>query len=118
MWDAHGDRVQFYLVYIREAHAIDSAAPMGGGAAPIVEDPLHLAERKEVARTCMRAIELEDLDALVDDVTDEAARAYGGWPDRLVLIDVNGQVAYQSKPGPWGFDTAEFEQAILRESDL
>ena len=54
--------MQFYVVYIREAHAIDSAAPMGGGAAPIVEDPLHLAERKEVARTCMRAVELEELD--------------------------------------------------------
>ena len=52
--------MQFYVVYIREAHAIDSAAPMGGGAAPIVEDPLHLAERKKVARTCMRAIELEE----------------------------------------------------------
>ena len=60
----------------------------------------------------MRAIELEDLDGLVDDVTDDVARAYGGWPDRLVLIDTEGLVTYQSEPGPWGFAPDELEQAI------
>lgn len=103
------------MVYIREAHAIDSSAPMGGGAAPIVEDPLHLEERREVARTCMRAIELEPLDTLIDDVDDDVARVYGGWPDRLVLVDRDGTVAYQGLPGPWGFDPAELRAAIEAE---
>lgn len=107
--------MQFYVVYIREAHAIDSVAPMGGGAAPIVEDPLHVEERRALARTCMQAVELEDLDTLIDEVDDDVARAYGAWPDRLVLIDLEGRVSFQGLPGPWGFDPEELERAIQVE---
>jgi len=28
--------------------------------------------------------------------------AYTGWPDRLHVIDVDGRVAYKSRPGPFG----------------
>ena len=31
--------MQFYVVYIREAHAIDSDSPLGGEGMPIFEDP-------------------------------------------------------------------------------
>jgi len=79
---------------------------------------MHLLERKSVARACMRAIELEALDTLVDDVTDEVAQAYSAWPDRLFLIDRAGKVAYQGLPGPWGFDPDELEKAILLEAGL
>ena len=106
------------MVYIREAHAIDSEKPLGGGRSPIIEDPLHLGERKQVARACMRAIELEIIETLVDDVSDEVARAYSAWPDRLVLIDLAGEVSYQGRPGPWGFDPDELEQAIRLELGL
>ena len=33
---------------------------------------------------------------LVDDVDDAAARAYGGWPDRLVVVVPGGRVVFQS----------------------
>ncbi len=38
---------------------------------------------------------------LLDDVDDEVALAYGGWPDRLYLIGRDGRVAFQggSRPG-------------------
>ena len=48
-------------MYIREAHAIDSRSPMGGGGAPIVEDPLTLGERREVAQVCMSKMALEGM---------------------------------------------------------
>lgn len=76
---------------------------------------MHLGERKSVARRCMRAVELEALDTLVDDVTDDVARDYSAWPDRLFLIDRTGVVVYQGLPGPWGFDPSELEAAILSE---
>lgn len=116
LFETYGDDVQFFVVYIREAHALDSRAPMASASTPLVEDPLHLEERRAVAQTCMRAIELDELPSLVDDVDDAVSKAYQAWPDRLVLIGRDGNVTYQSLPGPWGFDTDEFEGAI--ESEL
>ena len=107
--------MQFYIVYIREAHAIDSRSPMGGAGSPIVEDPRTLAEREGVAQVCLTKLELEMIPALVDDLQDTASQAYGGWPDRLYLIGEDGNVAYQGGRGPFGFDPDELEQAILEE---
>ncbi len=45
LFENYGDDVQFYVVYIREAHALDSASPLGGGGMPIVEDPVNIGER-------------------------------------------------------------------------
>jgi hypothetical protein len=116
LWAEYGDEVQFFVVYIREAHAIDSPVPLTGESAPKVEDPMHLGERRAVAEVCMRAIDLVDLPNLVDDVDDAVSRAYQAWPDRLVLVGRDGRVAYQGLPGPWGLDPDELEQAILRET--
>ena len=99
------------LVYVREAHALDSTSPLVGAASPLVEQPLHLGERRLVARACSEALDL-GMEILVDDVDDQAARSFGGWPDRLVIIGTNGRVLFQSAPGPWGFDLDELESAL------
>lgn len=36
--------------------------------------------------------------------------AYAGWPERLVIVDVEGKIAYTGAPGPWGFKPSELEQ--------
>jgi type I thyroxine 5'-deiodinase len=46
---------------------------------------------------------------------DGAERAYEAWPDRLVLVDREGRVAYRSGPGPFGFKPEELADAIRRE---
>jgi type I thyroxine 5'-deiodinase len=99
-------------VYIREAHALDSRSPMGGGGMPIVEDPVSLAERKAVATVCMTKLALEPMPALVDDMDDTANKAYSAWPDRLYLVGKDGRIAYRGGPGPFGFSPDELEQAI------
>ena len=43
---AYGDRVQFFVIYIHEAHALDGRSPLGGGNHPILEQPVSLAERQ------------------------------------------------------------------------
>ena len=104
-------------MYIREAHAIDSRSPSGGGENPILEDPLTLAERREVAGMCMASLELEALPALVDELDDAANRAYAAWPDRLYLVGKDGRIAYQGGRGPFGFDPDELEAAIQAHLD-
>lgn len=104
--------MQFYVVYIREAHALDSRSPSGGGENPILEDPQTLDERRHVAGVCMTKLALEELPALVDDVDDAVNVAYAAWPDRLYLVDVDGRIAYHGGRGPFGFAPDELEVAI------
>ena len=103
------------MVYIREAHALDSAMPMGGKGAPIVEDPLLLVERLEVAAVCMTKLALEPMPALVDEMDDAVNAAYEAWPDRLYLVGRDGRIAYRGGPGPFAFSPDELEEAIREE---
>lgn len=101
----------FFLVYIREAHALDSARPMEFG---MVEDPTTEAERNAVAGTCVDELDLP-MPALVDGLDDRVGKAYGAWPDRLYLIGQDGRIAYAGARGPAGFDPDAWERAIEAE---
>ena len=79
-----------------------------------VTDPGTLVERGEVAATCALALHTT-IPMLIDGVDDGAASAYGGWPDRLYLIDRSGRIAYQGGEGPFGFDPSALEAAVLAE---
>ena len=105
-------------MYVREAHAIDSSWPMGGGRHPIVEDPVTQEERNGVAAVCMTRLALDPIPALVDDMDDTVNEAYQAWPDRLFLVGTSGDVAYQGGRGPFGFKPAELEEAIRAELGL
>jgi len=100
------------VVYIREAHALDSPAPMGGEGMPILEDPLTLEERRAAATTCMTRLALEPIPALVDDMDDSVNTAYEAWPDRLYLVGVDGTIVYKGGRGPMGFLPDDLEAAI------
>jgi len=116
MWGRWGDRVAFLVVYLREAHALDSPVPLGGAdEMPIVEDPLVLEERQALARVCMTRLALEPIPAVVDEIDDRVGRAYEAHPDRLYLVGRDGRIAYRGGPGPFGFVPDELEAAIQAE---
>ena len=111
----YGDRVTYMIVYIREAHPEDGWVLSENREAGIaVPDPRTLAERAEVATTCSFALETT-IPMLVDDADDAVAAAYGGWPDRLYLIDRSGRIAYQGGEGPFGFDPDALSAAVQAE---
>ncbi len=109
--------MQFYVVYIREAHPIDGLSPLGGNGDPIVEDPVTMEERQGVASVCLTRLALEPMPTLVDDLEDTASLAYQGHPDRIYLVGQDGRIAYHGFEGPMGFDPEELEDAILAELD-
>src|SRR5262245_23135997 len=111
----HGDAVRFFVVYIREAHALGSPWPMGTCDGAVMFEARDLAERRDHAHHCMSALSLAPIPAVVDDLDDAANRAYEAWPDRLILIDREGRVAFRSGPGPFGFDVDALEKAIVEE---
>ena len=103
------------MVYIREAHALDSRSPLGGGDHPIVEDPVTLEERNEVAKACMTKMALEPMPALVDNMDDAVSESYAAWPDRMYLVGRDGRIVFHGGRGPFGFLPDELEEAILKE---
>lgn len=82
---------------------------------PIVEDPVTLAERNEVAKVCMTKLALEPIPALVDDMDDAVGKAYAAHPDRLYLVGRDGTIAWRGGPGPMGFIPDELDAAIRKE---
>ena len=115
IWGDYSDEVEFYVVYIREAHAIDSSSPLGGGGMPIFEDPVSLEERRGVAQVCMTKLALEEMPALVDGIDDAVNLAYAAHPDRIYLVGRDGRIAYHGFEGPMGFDVDALEAAIRAE---
>jgi Iodothyronine deiodinase len=113
--DRYGDRVSFFVVYIKEAHPEDGWVLSDNRDHGIaVVDPASEAERAEVAEACAARLEIR-MPVLLDATDDEVARRYGGWPDRLYLIARDGRVAFQGGEGPFGFKPEELEAAIEAE---
>ena len=115
LYDRYGDEVAFFIIYIREAHPEDGWVLADNRREEIaVVDPVSIDERAEAADAC--AVRLQTrIPILLDDVNDEVASAYGGWPDRLYLIGCDGRVAFQGGEGPFGFKPEELAHALELE---
>lgn len=112
LWEQFGDKVHFLVVYIREAHPEDGwVVSMNREQDIAFQDPTSNEEREAVAEACAIRLKIR-MPVVIDDMSDEIASAYGALPDRLYLIDQEGDVAYQGEPGPWGFDPKGLAAAI------
>jgi hypothetical protein len=114
LFQQHGDKAAFFIVYIEEAHPTDAwQVPQNVEEEILFPNPASLAARLSVAQSCVADLGIE-FPALVDDMNNSVEDAYTAWPDRLYLIDSQGRVAYKSKPGPFGFRVKDLEAALLR----
>jgi hypothetical protein len=114
LYREYRDRVEFYVVYIQEAHPID-AWQVGDNLKDdvLVATTRTADERYQVAGVCITKLGIE-LPALIDEPDNRVERAYTAWPDRLYVIDRDGVVAHKSAAGPFGFKPAEVEAALKR----
>lgn len=114
MYRAFRDRVDFYVVYIQEAHASDMwQMPVNERDGVVYALPKTQQDRSLVASACVRKLGLQ-MPALIDGIDNAVDRAYTGWPDRLYVIAKDGTVRYKSKPGPFGFHPEEMRPALER----
>jgi tetratricopeptide (TPR) repeat protein len=114
--ETYRDRVEFRLVYIREAHA-------GGGAESQWQSTINikegislapartLSEKQDHAALCLRKLDLP-FPAVVDGMDGAAETAYQAWPSRLYVIGNDGKVAFQTRLGELDFRPAELDAAI------
>ena len=115
LYAEYSDRVQFLVIYIREAHPTDGWY-MGNHD---IRDPQTIEERRELAGTCETRLKY-GISTIVDEMDDGVMKAYAAWPDRLYLVDTDGKVAFAGGRGPWGFKPSKPEKIIegLMESDV
>ncbi len=103
----YNDRVQFILVYTREAHPTDGWY-MGDHD---IRDHQSMEERREVAGMCEVALQY-GIKTYVDEMDDAVSKSYASMPDRLYLIGIDGSVVYAGGKGPFGFKPPELKRAI------
>lgn len=108
------DKIDFYAVYILEAHPTDVWEMQSNIKDQVLfRSPRDAAERAAVAGTCVRKLGIK-FPAVVDSFDNRVESAYTGWPDRLYLIAPGGHVLYKSKPGPFGFHPEDLVGAIQK----
>jgi type I thyroxine 5'-deiodinase len=112
LYDQYKDRVAFLVVYITEAHPSDVWQMNSNIKDSVVfASPKNEEERASLAGTCVRKLGIK-FPAVLDEFGNSTEANYTAWPDRLYLIDRQGNVAYKSKPGPFGFHPDDLAKAL------
>lgn len=99
----------FVTVYIAEAHPTDGWAIDGNVE---IANHKNLEERFAAAQR-MTEMEPVDCPVLVDLLTDEANKAYGGMPERLYIVQ-DGVIVYKGNQGPFGYKLREVEEWLKK----
>jgi hypothetical protein len=87
-----GERMDFYCVYIQEAHPqdgwqVDSNLKDG----VIYNAPTSIDARADLAQTCVLRLNMA-MPMLLDDMSDTVDGLYNGLPERLYVLDANHRV--------------------------
>jgi len=102
LYETYHGRVEFFIVYIKEAHPSDGwVVPANTRAGISVKDPTWLTERRQVADKACKELNLR-WPCLVDDMKSTVNRAYDAWPTRLYIVGADGRVAVAGRRGPAG----------------
>jgi thiol-disulfide isomerase/thioredoxin len=98
LYQQYRGRVEFVQVYIREAHPDSVLHVLVDGKEVLqkIEQTDTLAARLGNAQICRTTLKLT-FPAVVDREDNKVSHAYGGWPNRLVIVDKEGKVAWLSE---------------------
>ena len=102
LYTAYKDKVQFLLVYIREAHPTRKSTRPGARrrSGPDIAQHENIDERVIAATKCVADLKLS-LPVLIDDMEGAFQRRYGGFPAGTVIVDTAGKIVYTAR-GPSG----------------
>jgi Iodothyronine deiodinase len=107
--------VDFYAVYIMEAHPTDIWQMSSNIRDKVLfHTPQNEAERTAIADACVRTLGIR-FPAVVDGLDNRVEQAYTGWPDRLYLITPDGRIQFKTEAGPFGFEPKELAAALQKK---
>lgn len=102
MYQTYKDKVEFRIVYIKEAHAADSDWPMPLAVDKGIHEHKDLNERCATAEMMINDRRLT-IPCVVDGMDNAANAAYFAWPDRIFIVRTDGRLGVAAKQGPFGF---------------
>ncbi len=110
MYVSYKDKIQFFLIYITEAHPelLEKNSVEG-----ITGDPENIGQRAILASKCVSELKLS-LPILLDSMEGITEKACKGRPNRICIVDIDGKVAYYGARGPRGFKPEEAEEALKK----
>ena len=111
LYQQHKDKVNFVMVYIREAHPDSVIMVKGLDDSESLQTFIQTDDvklRKEHAQTCNRTLKLS-FPMLMDAVDNKINAAYAGWPIRLVIVGQDGKIIDPGSKGPQGFQPEKLE---------
>ncbi|MDC0033367.1 hypothetical protein OAJ57_02240 [Alphaproteobacteria bacterium] len=116
IFEAHKDNIEFFLIYVCEAHPSDGwQTPQNLYEEIIFGAPTNDDERAEIGNACQIALDLK-YPMLIDSIDDDVERKYVASPIRLFVIDENGIITYAGEQGPQLFDPDSWEEAIKKQT--
>lgn len=116
IYEAHKDDIQFFLIYVREAHPADGwQTPQNLYEEVIYDKPQTVDDRAEIGNACQIALNL-DYPMLIDDMSDTVDKAYVAAPIRLYVINPDGVITFVGDEGPRGFDPEAWVTAIKEQT--
>ena len=120
MYKEYRDVAEFRMVYIREAHALDSNRPSRPARENKINQPDNFKDRCTTAQMLMDDESLT-IPCLIDSMDNKTDKAYSAKPDRAFLVGTDGKLAVAGARGPRGFGPAldDIEQWLekLRKSE-
>ena len=115
IYGRYKSEVEFFIVYIREAHPDDGwRVPENLKADIHYREPRTDAERTEVATVCQLKLDLQ-IPMLIDSIDNDVEGKYISLPMRLYLVGADGRIVYAGDRGPFGFNPDTWEDAIKKE---
>lgn len=105
LYEKYQDKVEFVMVYIREAHpeSVIQVEEEGKEVLKKFEQTNSFAQRMENAQYCSSLLDLP-FPIIVDGDDNKVKEAYAGWPIRLMVVDKKGKIAFDGGKGPKGFE--------------
>ena len=116
IYERYRDRVDFYLVYIQEAHPTDGWLTLSNVEQQVLyEQPKTADERAALAGVCMLNLGF-GMPMLLDNMDDEVDRRYAALPERLYVLDKDGVIVYRGVMGSRGFDVESWREAVEKQA--
>ncbi len=117
IYETYKEALDFYLVYIREAHPTDGWQVFSNIDDDVLfAEPTDEEERAELAGVCMLNLGFT-IPTLLDNMQNEVDDKYAALPERLYVLDKDGRIYYRSVMGPAGFDVDVWLKAIQEQTD-
>ena len=109
-----GGQMDFYCVYIQEAHPQDGWQVDSNLRDDVIYNtPTTIEERADLAQTCVLRLEMA-MPTLLDDMNDTVDTLYNGLPERLYMLDADHTVYWKTVAGSPGFDPEAWRDALAR----